>query len=165
MSETARWALPLLEAGQAQKEMTHNEALAVLDLLQGASVEQVGLDTPPPSPTTGQCWVIGSTPTGAWAGRAGALAGWTAGGWRFVGPREGMAVWSHSDGCSATYAAGAWRIGRLIGTEVVIGGLSVIGARRAAVAAPAGGGVVDGEARAAIGVLIATMAGHGLIAA
>ena len=33
MTDTARWALPLLEAGQAQKEMTHNEALQRLDLL------------------------------------------------------------------------------------------------------------------------------------
>ena len=36
MSDTARWALPLLEAGQAQKEMTVNEALTALDLLAGS---------------------------------------------------------------------------------------------------------------------------------
>ena len=38
MTKTARWALPLLEAGQAQKEMGHNEALAAIDLLMTTAV-------------------------------------------------------------------------------------------------------------------------------
>ena len=50
MTETSRWALPLLDAGQAQKEMTHNEALARLDLLAQAGVQAVGVDAPPPGP-------------------------------------------------------------------------------------------------------------------
>lgn len=33
MDDTPRWTLPLLAAGQAQKEMTHNEALSLLDLI------------------------------------------------------------------------------------------------------------------------------------
>ena len=39
MSEsTARLALPLIAPGQAQKEVSHNEALAALDLLVQAQV-------------------------------------------------------------------------------------------------------------------------------
>lgn len=164
MGETARWALPLLTAGQAQKEMTHNEALAVLDLLQGASVVAVGLDAPPAAPVAGQCWIVGAAPGGAWAGHGGALAGWTAGGWRFAAPREGMTAWSEADGAFAIRAGGAWQVGGLPAAELLIGGQRVVGARRPAIAAPAGGNTADAEARAAIGQILAALVAHGLIA-
>lgn len=164
MSDTARWALPLLDAGQAQKEMTHNEALLLLDLLAGAGVVAVGVETPPADPVAGQCWVIGATPTAAWAGRALALAGWTAGGWRFVAPRDGLTVWSAADGCPVIFGGGQWRIGRLAATELVVGGVRVIGPQRPAIVPPAGGSNVDGEARATIAAMLAALTAHGLIA-
>ncbi|WP_425231089.1 DUF2793 domain-containing protein [Sphingomonas sp.] len=164
MSETGRWALPLLDAGQAQKEVTHNEALAILDLLQGASAVAVGTNTPPATPAIGQCWVLGGAPVGGWAGHAGALAAWTSGGWRFAGPREGQAVWSLADTCPAVHSGGQWRVGRIAATELFIGGQQVVGARRPAVTAPAGGSVADAEARSAIGAILAALTAHGLIA-
>lgn len=164
MSETGRWALPLLDAGQAQKEMTHNEALAQLDLLTQVGVEAVGALVPPATPAIGQAWIVGATPGGEWAGHAGAVAGWTAGGWRFVAPREGMAAWSAADGCAATYVGATWRIGRLAARTIEVAGVQVVGARRAAIAAPTGGTTVDAEARAALAEILATLRGHGLIA-
>lgn len=164
MSETARWALPLLEAGQAQKEMTVNEALARLDLFAQPSVAAVGLDAPPADPAQGQAWIVGAAPTGAWAGQAQTLAGWTAGGWRFVAPREGLAVWSEADGCAAVFAGGSWRVGRLAAQRLEIGGVQVVGAQGVAIAAPTGGGTIDGEARAALTAVLAALRAHGLIA-
>lgn len=158
MSETDRWALPLVEAGQAQKEMTHNEALARLDLLTAASVESVGLNTPPAAPSPGQCWVVGPAPTGAWIGHADALAGWTGGGWRFVTVREGLRVWSVADRGAVTFVDGAWRRG------VVIAGTQVVGQQRPAIAMPAGGATVDAEARAVLDTLLSALRAHGLIA-
>ena len=165
MADTARMGLPLLDAGQAQKEMTVNEALARLDLLTQASVIAVGLDTPPGAPAAGQAWIVGGAPSGAWAGQARALAGWTSGGWRFVPPCDGMTVWSEADGCAATYVDGAWRVGRLSGQRVEIDGVPVVGPRRAAIDAPAGGGVVDAEARVVLAAVLAALRDHGLIAA
>lgn len=165
MTGTSRWALPLLDAGQAQKEMTHNEALALLDLLVSAGVQAVGLDAPPPAPLAGQAWVVGAAPTGDWAGHPHALAGWTAGGWRFVPPREGLAVWSVSDAVSATYAGGQWRIGHIAATAVTISGVAVVGARQPAIATPSGGATADAEARAAVAEMLAALRAHGLIAA
>lgn len=164
MADTARWGLPMLEAGQAQKEMTVNEALARLDLLAQAGVVAAGLDTPPATPMAGQAWIVGRAPTGGWAGQAQALAGWTIGGWRFVAPRDGMSVWSAASGCPVTFADGQWRVGRLAGTSVAIGGLQVVGARAAAIPAPAGGGVVDTEVRAAVAAVLDALRHHGLIA-
>ena len=164
MGETNRWALPLLETGQAQKEMTHNEALARLDLLTQAAVAAVGLNAPPADPAAGRCWITGNAPTGAWAGQAGVLAGWTAGGWRFVPPQEGMSVWSEADDCVAYFTQGSWQVGRVAATTLTIGGMQVVGARAPAIPAPAGGITVDQEARAAVAAMLATLRTHGLIA-
>ena len=51
--------------------------------------ETLGDDDPPASPVPGQCWIVGTTPTGAWSGQAGALAAWTNGGWRLRRGRAG----------------------------------------------------------------------------
>ena len=164
MTDTARWSLPLLEAGQAQKEMTHNEALATLDLLVQASVVAVGPNAPPASPAAGQCWAVGAAPTGAWAGHAHALAGWTAGGWRFAAPGEGASVWSAADGCSAIWTCGQWRVGQVAGAALLIGGVQVIGAQRPAIAEPAAGTTVDAEARTTLAEVLGVLRAHGLIA-
>ena len=160
---TARLALPLLQPGQAQKETTHNEALTLLDLAVQASVTAVGTNVPPAAPTAGSAWIVGTAPAGGWAGQARAIAGWTASGWRFLVPREGMAVWSIADGQSARFAAGAWTLGVLAGTRVSIGGVDVVGLRRPAVPDPTGGTVVDVQSRATIGAILAALRGHGLI--
>ena len=88
-----RLKLPMLAAAQAQKEVTHNEALALADIAVQAVVQSVGPVAVPASPVVGQCWIVGAEPTGAWTGRAGAIAAWTSGGWRFVLPFEGMQAW------------------------------------------------------------------------
>jgi hypothetical protein len=49
---------PLLQAGQAQKELTHNEALALIDMLLHAQVESMTVATPPGGAVVGQCWVV-----------------------------------------------------------------------------------------------------------
>lgn len=160
---SARLGLPFLAVGQAQKEVTHNEALALLDLGLHPAVEAVGLDAPPTGPSEGHAWIVGAAPTGAWAGRAQALAGWTGGGWRFVAAVEGMTAWVRSDGAEARFAAGSWSVGDVAARRLVVDGQPVVGARRAAIASPAGGGTVDAEARAALAAVLAALRGHGLI--
>lgn len=163
-STSARFALPLLAAGQAQKEITHNEALALIDVVLQASVVAIAPDDPPATPALGEAWIVGAAPTAAWAGRAWTIAAWTAGGWRFVGPCEGMTVWSLFDERTVTYRDGYWRIGELRASRVVIDGIDVLGPQRGAIAAPVGGAVVDVEARVAIGSVLAALRDHGLIA-
>ena len=146
MSDTTpRFGLPLLAAGQAQKEITHNEALMLIDLLAQPIVESASLSAPPVSPGPGQAWIVSSSPSGAWAGHADALALWTEGGWRFVNPIEGMRVSVRATGLMLRRGATLWGSG-------------------AAIAAPSGGGVVDTQARAAIASLIAALQQGGVIA-
>ena len=145
---TDRLALPTLAAAQAQKEMTHNEALIRLDVAVQAVVVAVAPAAVPATPVPGQCWIVGTGARGAWAGHDGALAAWTGGGWRFVAPFEGMAAWSIADGGVVRRVGPAWRIA----------------ARGAPVANPSGGATVDSQSRAAIAAILDLLRRHDLLA-
>lgn len=160
---TPRLALPMVQPGQAQKEMTLNEALMRIDLLCQASVVEPPRDQPPATPQPGRCWIVGTAPAGDWAGQAGSVAGWTPGGWRFVLPHEGLSVWIESESLPARFVGGAWQIGNARGVPDGSGGQAV-GAGPASIAEPAGGITVDEPARAAINAIIAVLRTHGLIA-
>ena len=158
-----RLALPLLTAGQAQKEVTHNEALAVVDILVQPVVQSLAPATVPAAPAAGQCWVVGAGAAGAWASHDGAIAGWTSGGWRFAAPQEGMQLWSIADGVMVRRAAGAWLVGVQAAKSITVNGLQVVGSQQAAVAPPTGGTVIDSQARASITTVISALRAHGLI--
>lgn len=148
-----------------QKEISHNEALALIDLLLGGSIEAGPIAAPPPSPVAGGLYRVAATGTsGAFVGHEGKLAGWTAGGWRFVAPVEGMRLTQRTPGTDLHYRDGEWRSGSLRAEEVVIGGAKVVGGQSAAIAGATGGTVVDAEARACLGLILGALRTHGLIA-
>jgi Protein of unknown function (DUF2793) len=164
MTETSpRFALPFILPGQAQKEVFHNEALTLIDIALHGCVAAGPLDDPPAAPEPGQSWIVGPDPTGQWAGRAGALAAWTDGGWRFVGPVPGMLIWNIDLGCWVHGTGSGWSDGSLPAAALVIGGQQVVGPRLPDVPSPSGGTTIDVEARAAVDALIATLKSHGLI--
>lgn len=161
---SARLNLPLLQAGQAQKEFVHNEALIAIETVVQAVAETFGDNAPPSEPMAGKCWIIGSAPTGDWAGRAAALAMWSDGGWRFTAAFEGMAVWVTSASLIAHYVGGGWSMGEERAIRLVIGGVQVVGAQQPPIANPTGGSLIDTEARAAITAINLALRSHGLIA-
>lgn len=163
MGASARLSLPLLAAGQAQKEVVHNEALQALDLIVAAAVETAPAAAPPPSPQVGATYIIGTGASGAWAGHDGCLAGYTVGGWRFIAPRAGMLAYVVGTSVWAVYRAGAWEMGAVRGDKLMVGGQQVVGARAAAIAAPTGGTTVDSQSRTAIGQILSALQAHGLI--
>ncbi len=130
-------------AGQSQKELFVNEAHALVDALLHAAIEGE-IDTPPPTPEEGECWLVGATPTGAWADHAGALASYQTGGWIFAAPRDGMQVLDKATGQKLLYRGG-WH-------------------RPATPPEPTGGATVDAEARAAIADLIEALIKSGILA-
>jgi hypothetical protein len=162
---TDRLKLPTLAAAQAQKEMTHNEALALADIAIQAVVQAVGPGAVPTAPVLGQCWIVGNAPTGLWAGQAGRLAGWTSGGWRFLAPLEGMQVWSIADNAVVRREGANWLTGVMTASSLKISGIQVVGGQRPRVLAPSGGSTVDTQARAAVAAIIAGLESHGLFSA
>jgi hypothetical protein len=164
MSEvTARFALPFILPGQAQKELYHNEGLTRIDMALHSCVEGPATQAPPSAPQEGQAWIAEAGAAGAWAGKDGNLACWTSGGWRFVTPVPGMSVWNKAAGHYLYWTGSAWSSGELPVRTLVVGGLKVVGERQPAVPSPSGGTVIDEEARAAIANLTAALKSHGLI--
>lgn len=71
-------------------------------------VQDALLDTPPGSPTAGDVYLVGTSPSGAWSGKAGYLATWTsAAAWAFTAPETGMRVVDLSVDPPAFYFRGA----------------------------------------------------------
>jgi len=134
--------LPMLFAGQAQKEATVNEALVAIDFLLGNAVEGVIL-APPAAPAAGMAWIVGAASTGVFAGHSGDIAGWTEGGWRFIQPTQGMQLYDREAAAMRYY----------------LDGWSTISAPNE----PVGGGTIDLEARACIAALVAALKQIGII--
>ena len=65
---TTNLLVPWILAAQAQKHVTHNEALRLLDGLVQLSVLDRDLTTPPGSPADGDRYIVASGGTGSWAG-------------------------------------------------------------------------------------------------
>lgn len=123
MTETsARFALPFILPGQAQKEMFHNEALAAIDCALHPCVEDIA-DDPPPTPATGQSWIVGAGAGGGWAGRQDAIASWTSGGWRFTAPLPGMTAWDKAAILWRYWTGTAWSDGAIPAASIRIDGL------------------------------------------
>lgn len=163
MIASARFALPLLAAGQAQKEVVHNEAIQLLDLVVAAAVQEGPRKNPPAAPQVGATYIVDMAAMGAWAGHDQCLAGYTAGGWRFIAAREGLLAYVVSASVWAVFRAGVWEMGEVRGQHLLIGGQQVVGPRAAAIAAPAGGTTVDDAARTAVAQILAALRAHGLI--
>jgi hypothetical protein len=160
--QSPRFALPFILPGQAQKELFHNEALVIADAILQAAVEEGPRPTPPPSPAPGQCWIVGSGASGAWAGRESALAMSTDGGWRFVAPVIGMTAWDKASGVPRQWNGSIWSGGRVACAGLSVAGKAVIVERLAEIASPSGGTIIDAEARDSLAAVIAALKSHGL---
>lgn len=125
MSTSPDLGLPLIENQQNQPEVVHNEALLLLQAVLNGVLDR-GINAPPGSPNDGDVYIVGAAPTGAWTGRANALAGWFDDGsgtsaWRFLpgddsdgnaiamGARqEGLSVWVRDEDARYTWDGAAW---------------------------------------------------------
>lgn len=81
-------ALPFILPAQAQKHVTHNEALQRLDALVQLVVAGSATN-PPEDPQEGEIRWITAPATGLWTGHAGQLALFQDGVWVFITPRIG----------------------------------------------------------------------------
>lgn len=139
MDHTPRLTLPFIMPSQAQKHITHNEAIQALDALVQPTVESRTLATPPATPLPGEAWIIPTGATGAWSGHAGELAAFQSGAWRFFDPAPGWQVYDRSDQTQLVFAAGVWSPLASLGSALPRLGVntSADSTNRLAVSAPA----------------------------
>jgi len=105
---TTHLLLPYILAAQAQKHVTHNEALRILDGLVQLSVLDRDLTAPPGSPADGDRYIVGSGATGDWAGWDLNVALWTDGAWLRLPPRTGWRAWVEDEGLLLVYDGAGW---------------------------------------------------------
>ncbi|WP_377194186.1 DUF2793 domain-containing protein [Ruegeria meonggei] len=103
-----RLNLPFLQPSQAQKHVTHNEALRQLDMIVQLSVASVNATTPPVAPNQGETHALGAAPLGDWVGQAGTLAAWLDNAWHFVSPDTGWRAWDESAGQMKIWDGSGW---------------------------------------------------------
>lgn len=139
---TPRFGLPLLFAGQAQKEFFVNEAFALSDAMLHCAIEAEAT-APPSAPSDGENWLVGASAAGDWLGHDGSIACRQSGNWLFVVPRDGMQILNRATGQVMLYSGG-W--------SMAVAPLS-----------PTGGSVIDSEARAAIDALITALRVAGIL--
>lgn len=161
MSASVRHGLPLLEAGQAQKEVTHNEAISLIDMRLQLAVQSRTRTDPPATPQPGEAYIVPEGAIGAWAAASGKVAVHDGFGWRFDSPVPGAVAWVADEGGCVLWDGG-WSSGWPV-ASLRIGARSLFAVPPVALSAPAGGATIDVEARAAIGAILTALQDQGLI--
>jgi hypothetical protein len=108
MSATSNLGLPYIDAGQAQKHVTHNEALRSLDTLVQLAVLDRDLSEPPESPAEGARWIVKAGASGAWSGHAGHVAAWQDGAWQFSVPVTGWVAYVADEEILVAWGGDSW---------------------------------------------------------
>tara|TARA_R110002110_G_scaffold296500_1_gene510747 strand:+ start:3844 stop:5766 length:1923 start_codon:yes stop_codon:yes gene_type:complete len=105
---TTHLLLPYILAAQAQKHVTHNEALRLLDGLVQLSVLDRNRTTPPASPADGDRHIVASGASGLWAGWDLNVAFWIDGVWMLLVPRPGWLAWIADEAAFVVWNGSAW---------------------------------------------------------
>lgn len=100
--------LPQIMPSQAQKHVTHNEALRMLDALVHLAVKARDLAAPPPAPASGERHIVAAGASGAWSGRDGEIAAWLDGAWAFFAPQPGWRAWIEDEEKLVVFSDGGW---------------------------------------------------------
>lgn len=111
MTDTTQLGLPLLQSAQAQKHVTVNEALAMLDALVPGVLASRSLATPPAVVAEGVAYGITYGAAGAWSGREGQIAIGVNGGWVFSMPKAGWRMFIADEGATAIHDGSDWMVG------------------------------------------------------
>lgn len=108
MVQTTNLQLPYIVAAQAQKHVTHNEAIRALDALVQISVIDRDLTAPPGTPVEGDRYIVSSGATGVWAGMDGRVAAYQDNAWIYYIPRTGWLAWVADEGLLYVYGGANW---------------------------------------------------------
>lgn len=118
--------LPYILPSQAQKHVTHNEALRLLDVLVQPTVLDRDRTAPPASPAAGARHLVPAGATGAWAGHTDEIAVWEAetGVWRFLAPQPGWQTFVLAEGAGLVFTVTGWQTLNQLAPEFASLGIS-----------------------------------------
>lgn len=99
----------LYSASQAQKHVTHNEALRLLDAVVHLSVKSRNRAEAPETPVSGDRYLVAAAAAGAWAGKGGAIASFIDGGWLFVTAAIGWQAYVEDEAQLIVFDGAFWK--------------------------------------------------------
>ncbi|MGE0766705.1 MAG: DUF2793 domain-containing protein [Hyphomicrobiaceae bacterium] len=108
MDATPNLDLPYIMAAQAQKHVTHNEAIRVLDAIVQLAVLDRDLDAPPASPAEGDRYIVATSASGGWTGHDLEVAAFQDGAWSFYAPAEGWLAWVADEDSLVAWDGADW---------------------------------------------------------
>ena len=161
MPQTSRYNMPFLQAGQAQKEITHNDALVIIDTLMQLAVESRHAGDL--GATRGTSWIVPANAADVWAGHDGQIATFDDAGWSFVAPLDGCIAFVRDEAAFISFAGGQWRDAWTV-PALTTGAVTIQGVAPAQIVAPVAGAIIDQEARTALGAVITLLRAVGLVA-
>lgn len=106
--QTSILALPTIAPAQAQKHITHNEALQKLDVMIQLRVLERDKNTPPPNPTESDAYIVGANPNAEWAELADKIVVWQANVWKAFTPNRGWLCWVEAELSYFVYENSGW---------------------------------------------------------
>lgn len=107
---TSRLKMPLITESQAQKHITHNEALQMLDVFVNGSLKSITVTTPPGSPTEGDAYFIPGGGSGDWAAYVGYIAHWFNFQWYFYEVPTNIILYIEDDAAPKRYDGTTWNV-------------------------------------------------------
>ncbi|MEM6371432.1 MAG: DUF2793 domain-containing protein [Pseudomonadota bacterium] len=109
MSETSPiLSLPYIQPSQAQKHVTHNEALRGLDAIVQLAVISASATTPPPTPKDGDRYIVAAGASDAWSGQDQNVAVWSDAAWTFHAPLTGWRADVQGSGQALRFDGSGW---------------------------------------------------------
>lgn len=108
MDKSSKLQLPYIQAAQAQKHVTHNEALRMLDVIVQLSVLDRDLTSAPLSPAEGDRYIVAVGASGNWAGKDLQIAAFQDGAWAFYAPNTGWLAFIEDEAQLLSFDGVAW---------------------------------------------------------
>lgn len=124
MENSSRLTLPYIMPSQAQKHVTHNEALRMLDALVQPCVETLPTDAPPEAPVEGMVFAIADSASGDWIDKANMVAAFQDGAWTYFTPRQGWQFFVKDDNSHIIFDGSQWVV---MASDTISSALSNLG--------------------------------------
>ena len=108
MDKSDNLELPYIMPNQAQKHVTHNEAIRHLDALVQISIITRGLNVPPEAPQAGSRYIVADNAEGNWVGNKNCIAVFQDGAWAFYKPQVGWLAWVQDESIILVFQGDKW---------------------------------------------------------
>lgn len=108
-------AMPYIQPAQAQKHVTHNEALSLLDVIVQLAVLSADMNTPPTTAVEGDRYIVADGGQAAWAGHDHEIAVFVEASWQFVRAQPGWVAQVIGSGAEIVFDGSVWGMRGLSG--------------------------------------------------